>query len=82
MPSEINERMPLQIDTNEGIELSARESIQILNVLESPPEPNKKLLAAALGLLKNQASINNRQVQSSTMQVSSFSIHSIKKSCT
>lgn len=40
------------IEENERIALSARDSLQVLDLLESPPAPNGKLLAAAFALPK------------------------------
>lgn len=38
------------IEQSEQIPLTERDSLQVLDLLESPPEPNEKLLAAALAL--------------------------------
>lgn len=40
------------IEQSERITLAERDSLQVLDLLESPPEPNEKLLAAALALPK------------------------------
>jgi len=40
------------IDQNERIELTERDSMLILNLLEKPPAPNVKLMAAAFALPK------------------------------
>jgi uncharacterized protein (DUF1778 family) len=40
------------IEENERIELSERDSLHVLNLLENPPAPNKKLMAAAFALPK------------------------------
>ncbi len=40
------------IEENERIELSKRDSLHVLNLLENPPAPNKKLMAAAFALPK------------------------------
>ena len=40
------------IEQSERITLTERDSLQVLDLLESPPEPNEKLLAAALALPK------------------------------
>nr|WP_232209793.1 DUF1778 domain-containing protein [Chlorobium ferrooxidans] len=40
------------IDENERIELTARDSMIVLNLLEDPPAPNAKLIAAAFALPK------------------------------
>ena len=38
----------------EHVELSARDSLRVLDVLEKPPKPNAKLLAAAKSLPKRK----------------------------
>ncbi len=38
------------IEQAEHIQLSARDSLRVLELLESPPKPNKRLLAAARSL--------------------------------
>ena len=40
-------------DKQEQIKLSARDSVRMLNLLENPPEPNNKLMTAALALPKD-----------------------------
>lgn len=40
------------IEQNERVELTERDSLQVLALLETPPAPNKKLLAAAFALPK------------------------------
>lgn len=40
------------IDQDERIELTERDSLHVLNLLENPPTPNKKLMAAAFALPK------------------------------
>jgi len=40
------------IERNERVELTERDSLHVLNMLEEPPPPNKKLLAAAFALPK------------------------------
>ncbi len=40
------------IEQNERVELSERGSLQVLHLLEDPPTPNKKLMAAAFALPK------------------------------
>ena len=40
------------IERNERVELTERDSLHVLNMLEEPPAPNKKLLAAAFALPK------------------------------
>ena len=41
------------IEAAERIELSERDSFRVLELLESPPAPNEKLMAAARALNKN-----------------------------
>lgn len=41
------------IDQAEHMPLSERDSLRVLEILESPPAPNKKLLSASRALLKN-----------------------------
>lgn len=41
------------IELSERQELSERDSVRVMNLLENPPEPNKKLLAAAYALPKS-----------------------------
>ncbi len=38
------------IDHNERLELTRRDSLQVLDLLEDPPAPNEKLMAAAFAL--------------------------------
>lgn len=38
------------IEQNERVELTGQDSLHALNLLENPPEPNEKLLAAAFAL--------------------------------
>lgn len=38
------------IDQNERLELTGRDSLHVLDLLDEPPEPNEKLLAAAFAL--------------------------------
>ena len=40
------------IERNERVELSARDSLHVLRLLEEPPAPNEKLMAAAFALSK------------------------------
>jgi len=40
------------IDQNERIELTPRDSLHVLDLLENPPTPNEKLMAAAFALPK------------------------------
>lgn len=40
------------IDQNERIELTEKDSLHVLNLLEEPPAPNENLLAAAFALPK------------------------------
>ncbi|MCF6264182.1 MAG: DUF1778 domain-containing protein [Xanthomonadales bacterium] len=40
------------IEQNERLELTERDSLHILKLLEQPPAPNEKLMAAALALPK------------------------------
>ena len=40
------------IAQNEQIELSGRDSLHVLKLLEAPPAPNEKLMAAAFALPK------------------------------
>lgn len=40
------------IDQNERIELTEKDSLHVLNLLEEPPVPNEKLMAAAFALPK------------------------------
>ena len=40
------------IEQNEHIELTERDSLHVLSLLEEPPAPNKKLMAAAFALPK------------------------------
>ncbi len=42
------------IDQSERIELSERDRTHLLNLLEEPPAPNEKLMAAAFALPKHQ----------------------------
>ena len=38
------------IDQSERVELTERDSVYVLGLLEDPPEPNEKLMAAAFAL--------------------------------
>ena len=38
------------IDQSEYLALSDRDSLQVLDLLENPPEPNEKLIAAAFAI--------------------------------
>jgi uncharacterized protein (DUF1778 family) len=38
------------IDQSEHLDLSERDSLQVLDLLENPPEPNEKLMAAAFAM--------------------------------
>jgi uncharacterized protein (DUF1778 family) len=38
------------IDQSEHLELSERDSLQVLDLLENPPEPTEKLMAAAFAM--------------------------------
>ncbi|CAM4024045.1 MULTISPECIES: DUF1778 domain-containing protein [Xenorhabdus] len=40
------------IDENERLELTERDSLRVLNLLDNPPTPNDKLMAAAFALPK------------------------------
>jgi len=40
------------IEQSERLDLSERDSLQILDLLENPPEPNEKLMAAAFAMPK------------------------------
>lgn len=40
------------IDQNEKLELTQRDSLYVLDLLENPPAPNEKLIAAASALAK------------------------------
>jgi len=40
------------IHQNERLELSGRDSLHVLNLLENPPAPNEKLMSAAFALPK------------------------------
>ncbi len=40
------------IDENERLELTERDSLQVLDLLDNPPAPNEKLMAAAYALPK------------------------------
>lgn len=42
------------IERHERIELSERDSLRVLELLEDPPAPNAKLMAAALALPKQR----------------------------
>jgi uncharacterized protein (DUF1778 family) len=42
------------IDEADRVRLSARDSLRVLDLLENPPAPNKKLLAAARALPKRR----------------------------
>jgi len=42
------------IEAAENIELSSRDSLRVLALLENPPKPNAKLLAAAKSLPKRE----------------------------
>jgi uncharacterized protein (DUF1778 family) len=52
--TESNRRMTLWIRVKETVRLrlSGRDSLRVLNLLENPPAPNAKLLAAARALPK------------------------------
>lgn len=38
------------IEQNERLDLTERDSLQVLDLLENPPEPNEKLMAAAFAM--------------------------------
>jgi uncharacterized protein (DUF1778 family) len=40
------------IDENERLELTGRDTLHVLNLLDNPPAPNDKLMAAAFALPK------------------------------
>jgi uncharacterized protein (DUF1778 family) len=40
------------IEENERMELTERDSLQVMDLLDNPPAPNEKLLAAAFALPK------------------------------
>ena len=40
------------IDQSERVKVTARDSLHVLDLLEDPPEPNEKLLAAAFAMPK------------------------------
>lgn len=40
------------IEQSEHVDLTERDSLHVLNLLEEPPAPNKKLMAAAFALPK------------------------------
>lgn len=40
------------IDENERLQLTERDSLQVLDLLDNPPPPNDKLMAAAFALPK------------------------------
>ena len=40
------------IEQNERVELTERDSLHVLNLLEEPPAPNEKIMAAAFALPK------------------------------
>lgn len=42
------------IDESERLKLSARDSLRVLDLLENPPAPNRKLLAAARALSRRK----------------------------
>jgi uncharacterized protein (DUF1778 family) len=42
----------LVIDEHERVELTERDSLHVLDLLEQPPQPNRKLMAAAFALPK------------------------------
>jgi uncharacterized protein (DUF1778 family) len=44
------------IDEADHVQLSERDSLRVLDLLENPPKPNAKLLAAARGLSKKRRS--------------------------
>jgi uncharacterized protein (DUF1778 family) len=44
------------IDRADHLQLSARDSLRVLDLLENPPAPNAKLLAAARALPKRSSS--------------------------
>ena len=41
------------IDDNERLSLSESDSLHVMELLDNPPEPNKKLLAAAFAMPKS-----------------------------
>lgn len=41
------------IDDAERVQLNERDSLRVLDLLENPPAPNKRLIAAAKALAKN-----------------------------
>ena len=50
-----NELMsPHIIDESEKLKLSGRDSLKVLDLLENPPPPNKRLMAVACALPKSQ----------------------------
>ena len=40
------------IEQSERLDLTERDSLQVLDLLENPPEPNEKLMAAAFAMPK------------------------------
>ncbi len=61
IPIENNDRMSLRtavsaaqeaIDKNERVGLTQRNNLHVLDLLEKPPAPNEKLMAAAFALPK------------------------------
>jgi uncharacterized protein (DUF1778 family) len=42
------------IDQADRVQLSGRDSLRVLNLLENPPAPNSKLVAAARALAKRR----------------------------
>ena len=40
------------VEQSERVELTGRDSLHVLNLLEDPPAPNEKLMAAAYALVK------------------------------
>ena len=43
------------IEENERLKLTERDSLQVLDLLDDPPAPNKKLMAAAFALPKRKS---------------------------
>ena len=41
------------IERSERLELSERDSLQVMDLLEHPPEPNEKLMAAAFAMSRD-----------------------------
>ena len=44
------------VEEADRVQLSGRDSLRVLNLLENPPKPNRKLLAAARALAKRSKS--------------------------